>query len=78
MTKSSGWTKGSLYGDQDTFSRKHFKIDRKNGNFVIEDLGSTNGVLLNGKYLAPHKMVPIIPGDMITIGLRTYRFDKLS
>ena len=59
-------------------SRKHFKIDRKNGNFVIEDLGSTNGVLLNGKYLAPHKMVPIIPGDMITIGLRTYRFDKLS
>ena len=59
-------------------SRKHFKIDRKNKNFTIEDLGSTNGVLLNGKYLAPHKPVPITPGDMITIGLRTYRFDKLS
>ncbi|MBQ3335203.1 MAG: FHA domain-containing protein [Eubacteriaceae bacterium] len=59
-------------------SRKHFKIDRKGRNFVIEDMGSTNGVLVNGKYLAPHKPVPIVPGDMITVGLRTYRFDKLS
>ena len=59
-------------------SRKHFKIDRQNGVFSIEDLGSTNGVLLNGKYLAPQKPASIVPGDMITVGLRTYRFEKLS
>ena len=59
-------------------SRKHFKIECKNKNFTIEDLGSTNGVLLNGKYVTPHKPTPIIPGDMITVGLRTYRFDHLS
>ncbi|MGH7856358.1 MAG: FHA domain-containing protein, partial [Candidatus Binatia bacterium] len=32
-------------------SRKHARLRRENGGYVLEDLGSANGTLLNGKPL---------------------------
>jgi pSer/pThr/pTyr-binding forkhead associated (FHA) protein len=37
-----------VLGD-DLASRNHFRIVHEGGNWVVEDLGSTNGTLLNGK-----------------------------
>ena len=47
-------------------SREHCQIQRVNGNFVIRDLGSYNGVLINGQRIAGQSEVK--PGDEIRIG----------
>jgi pSer/pThr/pTyr-binding forkhead associated (FHA) protein len=47
-------------------SRKHAKLRRANGAFVLEDLASYNGVKVNGKKIAAE--VALKPGDQIVIG----------
>jgi hypothetical protein len=42
-------------------SRRHAKITRKGAQLFLEDLGSVNGTLLNGKRLTPY--LPHILGD---------------
>ena len=47
-------------------STLHARISSLQGAWVIEDLGSTNGTLLNGQPVqAPH---PLAPGDHIMVG----------
>lgn len=49
-----------------TISRFHFALfQNKNGNYHLQDLGSKNGTLVNGK-ITPHKI--LIPGDEVLIG----------
>ena len=57
---------GSLAGDTE-LSREHARITRSaGGEIVIEDLGSTNGTIVNGhRITAP---TPIGPGDNIKVG----------
>ncbi|APB34788.1 ABC transporter ATP-binding protein [Gloeomargarita lithophora Alchichica-D10] len=52
--------------DHPTVSRCHSRVERKDGSFVITDLGSTNGTFVNGKQIA----APFIlrTGDTIRIG----------
>jgi hypothetical protein len=45
-------------------SRRHALIDRVGGKYIIEDLNSRNGVLINGRRL---EMAVLSPGDVITI-----------
>jgi hypothetical protein len=52
-------------------SRRHAKISRADGGFVVEDLGSTNGTLLDG---APIDRERIEGGDELTFGQSTARF----
>jgi pSer/pThr/pTyr-binding forkhead associated (FHA) protein len=52
-------------------SRHHAVIDRVEGHFLIEDLNSSNGVLLNGM---PRKKATLKSGDVITLGLVTLIF----
>ena len=52
-------------------SRKHAKISRADNGFVVEDLGSTNGTLLDG---APIDRERIEGGDELTFGQSTARF----
>lgn len=47
-------------------SRRHCEITSDGGQFIVKDLGSTNGTFLNGKPLTnPHTLRP---GDRIEIG----------
>jgi pSer/pThr/pTyr-binding forkhead associated (FHA) protein len=47
-------------------SRQHCRIQRSNGSYVIHDLGSYNGVVINGQRIAGESQVK--PGDEIRIG----------
>jgi pSer/pThr/pTyr-binding forkhead associated (FHA) protein len=49
-------------------SRRHAKITRRGQEIFIEDLGSVNGTLLNGKRLTPYLQHPLTSGDEIQIG----------
>ncbi len=48
-------------------SRKHLRIFRKDGNWFVEDLGSSGGTILNGTRIDPLKEYPLKPGDRIQI-----------
>ena len=52
-------------------SRKHARLSRADNGFVVEDLGSTNGTLLDG---APIDRERIESGDELTFGQTTARF----
>jgi len=56
-------------------SRKHFKIIRDTDGFKVEDLGSGNGIRLNGK---KESRAVLFDGDLITAGARTIRFEILN
>ncbi|NDJ52631.1 MAG: FHA domain-containing protein [Chloroflexi bacterium] len=57
--------------DSPRASGKHARITREGDDFILEDLGSTNGTLLNGaKLTAPQSLKA---GDLITIGDETFR-----
>ena len=51
-------------------SRRHCCIAQVRDYFVVRDLGSTNGVRINGEPVIEGKMVP---GDEITIGNFRYQ-----
>jgi pSer/pThr/pTyr-binding forkhead associated (FHA) protein len=51
--------------DEDMVSRAHARISTFDGKVVIEDLGSTNGTLVNGTGAKQHILSP---GDQILIG----------
>ena len=57
----------SLPLDATGASRRHFRIGRlKEGGFAIEDLGSTNGTIVNGKKI---KRAKLSHGDVVQVGL---------
>ena len=47
-------------------SRRHFQIDFREGRFKLRDLGSKNGVLLNGKRF--EEGADLSPNDRIQVG----------
>ena len=49
-------------------SRRHAKITRKGTELYLEDLGSVNGTLLNGKRLTPYLPHALSNRDEIRIG----------
>ena len=49
-------------------SRKHLKIHRKNGQYFIEDLNTSNGTLLNGERISPGEKFEVGEGHPITVG----------
>ena len=56
-------------------SRRHARISRRDGQYAIEDLGSTNGTFVNrGRRLAPGKSQPLQDGDEIIVGKTFLRF----
>ncbi|MCS6939362.1 MAG: FHA domain-containing protein, partial [Roseiflexus sp.] len=55
-------------------SRRHAEIRREGDGFVLYDLGSANGTLVNGqRIMAPHRLCN---GDLIEIGDETFRFEQ--
>ncbi len=49
-------------------SRKHLKIIRKDNNFFVEDLKSTNSTFVDGEFIVPGKEIEIKAGLPIAIG----------
>lgn len=56
-------------------SRRHARIEFLNNQFMIEDLGSTNGTFVNrGPRLAPGAKQPLNNGDEIIVGKTFLKF----
>jgi pSer/pThr/pTyr-binding forkhead associated (FHA) protein len=57
-------------GDDIEISRRHARISRTpSGQYAIEDLGSTNGTLVNGRRISAPE--PLAVGDTIEVGCTT-------
>lgn len=56
-------------------SRRHARISFRSGQYVIEDLGSTNGTFVNrGRRLKPGDHQALKDGDEIIVGKTFLRF----
>ena len=56
-------------------SRRHARIIHRNGTFMVEDLGSTNGTFVNrGRRLLPGSPQVLSDGDEIIVGKTFLRF----
>ena len=56
-------------------SRRHARIMHRNGQYFVEDLGSTNGTFINrGRRLLPGDRQPLRDGDEIIVGKTFLRF----
>lgn len=54
-------------------SRRHAELSRSpEGDWTIADLGSTNGIKVNGRRVASTRLSP---GDQVTLGTTTFEFD---
>ena len=53
--------------DNPVISRVHLRILEREQEFLVEDLNSTNGTLINGERLYPHQPQVITRGDKVTI-----------
>jgi predicted component of type VI protein secretion system len=53
-------------------SRHHCCIAREDGHFVVRDLGSTNGIRINGQQV---ESGPLRPGDELSIAHLRYRLE---
>ncbi len=53
-------------------SRRHARVRYQDGDFLLEDLGSPNGVFLNGKRVETPS--PLTEGDVIELGRTLLRF----
>jgi hypothetical protein len=57
-------------------SRRHAELRRSaGGDWTIADLGSTNGVKVNGRRVSSTRLNP---GDQVTVGTTTFTFDVES
>src|SRR5262249_3901450 len=60
-------------------SRRHARIIRQSGQFLIEDLGSTNGTFVNrGRRLLPGKRHALQHGDEVIVGKTFLKFHVLK
>lgn len=49
-------------------SRKHCRIIKQGDQFFVEDLQSTNGTKLNGRFIPPNQPQPLKDGDVLELG----------
>jgi serine/threonine-protein kinase len=54
--------------DRGHASRRHAVIERRGNQYVLTDVGSVNGTLLNGVRLPSHRPQPLKDGDRVRIG----------
>jgi hypothetical protein len=59
--------------DDPNVSRRHAELRAEDGQWVVADLGSTNGVLVNGR---PVQRAALEPGDEIAFGRSVLSFER--
>ncbi len=64
---------GDLY-----VSGSHAQISADGDEFILTDIGSTNGTLLNGERLSINVPATLDSGDILVIGATALRFERLS
>lgn len=58
-------------------SRNHAFVDiDNNGHYILVDLGSSNGTIVNGKTLEKDATYYLVEGDEIQVGQTTFVFEK--
>lgn len=65
-----------IIASDSTLSAQHFEIDSSDNQFMIQDLGSTNGTRVNGEPLSA--AVALQNGDRIEAGKTTFVFRTLQ
>ena len=60
--------------DDTSVSRKHASVTRQGVRFMLEDLGSSNGVLVNGTRISEAHELRV--GDKVEIGKTVYVFRR--
>ena len=69
-TTTIGRDSGNLIPLPDpTASRYHAKVHHQEGSWVVEDLGSTNGIMFSGKRV---EKISLSPGDTFQIGKTSF------
>lgn len=64
------------YDTEAKVSRRHARIIRQNNQYMIEDLGSTNGTFINrGRRLIPGNPHALNDGDEVIVGKTFLRFN---
>jgi hypothetical protein len=56
-------------------SRRHAELRPRGDGWTVTDLGSTNGVRVNGRDLRPNEPQPLQPGDRVDVGTVDARFE---
>jgi NADPH-dependent 2,4-dienoyl-CoA reductase/sulfur reductase-like enzyme/pSer/pThr/pTyr-binding forkhead associated (FHA) protein len=64
----------SLLIDHASVSRRHAEISCADGQYVVRDLGSSNGTFVREQRLEPGSAHHLQPGDQIRFGKVSYRF----
>jgi hypothetical protein len=65
----------SKFDPASRISRRHARITARGAQFYIEDLGSANGTIVNGRTrLKPQEPYPLVNGDVLKIGETTLKF----
>src|ERR1017187_1539872 len=64
------------YPDDSGLSRQHLAFEKEGGEWLIRDLGSKNGTLLNGVRITAPQVLK--PGDRVTAGHLILVFDSTT
>jgi len=61
----------NIHVEDGTVSGRHASIENQSESWRLVDLGSTNGVYINGKNI---DSIPLEPGAVFTLGTHTFEF----
>lgn len=65
----------SRYDPASRISRRHARITTRGHQHFIEDMGSANGTVINGRNrLKPQEPYPLVNGDIVKLGETTLKF----
>jgi len=65
----------SRYDPASRISRRHARITARGHQYFIEDMGSANGTIINGRNrLKPQEPYPLVNGDVVKLGETTLKF----
>ncbi len=67
--------KSELFLKDEKASRQHFQIVKDADDYLLKDLGSSNGTFLNGRKVNPSKIAPLQSGDVIQVGSTLIYFE---